>query len=178
MTKLDEAISKPCPRCGGSGRYSFNYRDGDTCLRCGGVGRIVDPKKNPRIKPTLPENDLRHAWPGDILKYGGILYRIAEVRWVSFEEARERYVARQVDQQRGLSAIDAVEEARLAEHLRTYYPGIKGNQYLVAERLVDGKRFRLYRNAFDRATRFEFRAPRDWHGAPVEQPTDETPWKL
>lgn len=28
-----------CPRCGGSGNYSFNYRDGTMCLACRGSGK-------------------------------------------------------------------------------------------------------------------------------------------
>jgi hypothetical protein len=28
----------PCTRCGGSGKYSFNKRDGDRCFGCHGVG--------------------------------------------------------------------------------------------------------------------------------------------
>lgn len=30
--------TKPCSRCGGSGRYSFNMRDGDRCWGCSGHG--------------------------------------------------------------------------------------------------------------------------------------------
>jgi hypothetical protein len=29
---------KECSRCGGCGRYSWNYRDGDTCFGCNGSG--------------------------------------------------------------------------------------------------------------------------------------------
>jgi len=28
----------PCTRCGGSGKYSFNLRDGDKCFGCHGIG--------------------------------------------------------------------------------------------------------------------------------------------
>ncbi|KAF6565415.1 hypothetical protein G9G63_09670 [Paenibacillus sp. EKM202P] len=30
-----------CKRCGGSGRYSFNLKDGSTCYGCGGAGVII-----------------------------------------------------------------------------------------------------------------------------------------
>ena len=29
-----------CPRCGGSGNYSYNPKDGTTCYGCGGTGKI------------------------------------------------------------------------------------------------------------------------------------------
>lgn len=31
----------PCHRCGGSGKYSFNYRDGTMCLACKGKGTEI-----------------------------------------------------------------------------------------------------------------------------------------
>ena len=34
-----------CPRCGGSGRYSYCTMYGDTCFKCHGVGYIKDYKK-------------------------------------------------------------------------------------------------------------------------------------
>ena len=30
--------SKPCSRCGGCGRYSYNMMHGDTCYGCSGSG--------------------------------------------------------------------------------------------------------------------------------------------
>lgn len=32
--------TKPCSRCGGSGRYSFNLMHGSTCYGCGGGGEV------------------------------------------------------------------------------------------------------------------------------------------
>jgi len=31
-----ENLRKPCPRCGGSGEYSYNHRDGTKCWGCNG----------------------------------------------------------------------------------------------------------------------------------------------
>lgn len=36
--KMYVRIKNRCPRCNGSGRYSYNPRDGATCLKCGGSG--------------------------------------------------------------------------------------------------------------------------------------------
>jgi hypothetical protein len=36
-------LTKTCPRCGGSGRYSWNQRDGDMCLKCFGYGVVNQP---------------------------------------------------------------------------------------------------------------------------------------
>lgn len=37
--KMYVIVQGPCKRCGGSGRYSFNYRDGTMCLACRGSGK-------------------------------------------------------------------------------------------------------------------------------------------
>jgi hypothetical protein len=168
---LDEVISKVCPRCGGSGRYSYNSRDGDTCYGCGGTGRVVDQKKSPKIKPTLPANDLRHAWPGDVLKYDGILCRIEFVHWISYEVVREAWLAKRC--QEG-GEITPENYERLVG-LR--FPGVQGNQCLVATRLVDGKRFRLYRDAWQPGG-LEFQAPCEWHKQPVERADEGGAWKV
>lgn len=34
---------KECSRCGGCGRFSFNYHDGDKCYGCSGTGRQLTP---------------------------------------------------------------------------------------------------------------------------------------
>lgn len=40
-TKEGKAKSKPCPRCGGTGRLScYHYIDNGICFKCGGNGRI------------------------------------------------------------------------------------------------------------------------------------------
>lgn len=39
-------FNKECTRCGGSGRYSWNYRDGDKCFKCNGRKlQTVNPTK-------------------------------------------------------------------------------------------------------------------------------------
>lgn len=37
--KMYVRVSGPCKRCGGSGNYSYNPKDGTTCFRCGGSGK-------------------------------------------------------------------------------------------------------------------------------------------
>ena len=32
-------VRHSCPRCGGTGNYSFNMMYGSTCFRCGGSGK-------------------------------------------------------------------------------------------------------------------------------------------
>jgi len=34
-------LGETCPRCAGSGRYSFNRVDGDRCFQCRGAGNIL-----------------------------------------------------------------------------------------------------------------------------------------
>lgn len=38
MTKIKFEMTE-CKRCGGSGHYSFNFRDGTRCYGCGGTGK-------------------------------------------------------------------------------------------------------------------------------------------
>jgi hypothetical protein len=44
LAKAEVDFLVKCNRCGGSGKYSFNYRDGSTCYGCNGIG-----KKLPKI---------------------------------------------------------------------------------------------------------------------------------
>lgn len=37
--KMYVRVSGPCKRCGGTGNYSYNPKDGTTCFRCGGHGK-------------------------------------------------------------------------------------------------------------------------------------------
>lgn len=39
---LATGAAPACKRCGGSGRYSYNYKDKSTCYGCGGAGIIID----------------------------------------------------------------------------------------------------------------------------------------
>lgn len=74
-------VTKTCPRCGGSGRYSFNLRDADRCYGCGGTGKVpCAPKGQKRIKPTC--DDYKKAVPGDIVSIACVLYRVEEIKWL------------------------------------------------------------------------------------------------
>lgn len=44
MVRLKKwGLLRACPRCGGSGNYSYNTRDGTQCYGCGGLGlRLAD----------------------------------------------------------------------------------------------------------------------------------------
>jgi len=72
--------SQPCGRCGGSGRHSYNLRDGDICYGCGGTGMVaMAPKGQKKIKPTA---DLRDCKAGDIISVSKVLYRVERIAWV------------------------------------------------------------------------------------------------
>lgn len=110
MTTDTVITSKPCGRCGGSGKYSFNLMDGDKCYGCGGTGRVaMAPKGQKKIKPTA---ELRTAKIGDIIEYSKVLYRVEQVTWT-----------------------------------KGFWKGFDHfNQKVIATRLVDEKKFRLYRD--------------------------------
>lgn len=82
MIKLDSINSDTCPRCGGSGRHSFNWTDGDTCWGCNGTGLVlVTPKGQPKIEPTAKWES---AGVGDIAEYNQSLYIIDAVAWKDY----------------------------------------------------------------------------------------------
>lgn len=86
--------TKPCKRCGGSGRYSFNLMDLDRCYGCDGTGRVLaTPKGQKAIKPTC--TDYRKAKAADLLKHGPVLYHVVEVRWIRLQYTRGRGWANQ-----------------------------------------------------------------------------------
>lgn len=67
MAKLEKAV---CGRCGGSGHFSFNLKDGTRCYGCGGSGFVmVDPvkvarnlaAKEKRAAKTAAEREARIA---------------------------------------------------------------------------------------------------------------------
>lgn len=44
MNRVKEATNneyKVCGRCGGSGRHSYNLKDGSVCYGCGGSGKVA-----------------------------------------------------------------------------------------------------------------------------------------
>lgn len=41
---------KICPRCGGSGKYSYNTMYGDTCFKCDGLGIVKDQRLGKKKK--------------------------------------------------------------------------------------------------------------------------------
>lgn len=76
---MDTIASKPCGRCGGSGRHSFNLRDLDMCYGCGGSGRVLaTPKGQKAIRPTAALQDCK---AGDIIKFQMVLYRVNRIQW-------------------------------------------------------------------------------------------------
>src|SRR2546430_1494682 len=82
--KMITAINtKVCTRCHGSGSYSFNLKDGTVCYGCGGTGKMLTaPKGQKKLKPTC--TSIYKAVVGDILEVGCILYRVEDIRWISY----------------------------------------------------------------------------------------------
>jgi hypothetical protein len=60
----------PCPRCGGSGNYSFCQMHGSTCFKCGGSGAVLT-KRGRAAQNYL--NDLRSV-RADQLKPGDEIF--------------------------------------------------------------------------------------------------------
>lgn len=55
MVKLEKVT---CGRCGGSGRFSFNPKDGDRCYGCNGRGFVmVDPVKHAKAKAAKAKRE-------------------------------------------------------------------------------------------------------------------------
>ena len=72
-----------CPRCIGTGKYSYNLKDGDRCYGCGGTGKVAKaPNGQAKIKPTVDITMLHKAVAGDIFESQKVLYRIEEIRWI------------------------------------------------------------------------------------------------
>jgi len=75
--------TKVCTRCHGSGSYSFNLKDGTVCYGCGGTGKMLTaPKGQKKIKPTC--TSIYKADVGDVLEVSCILYRVEDIRWISY----------------------------------------------------------------------------------------------
>ena len=74
-----------CTRCGGSGEYSYNLKDGTRCYGCGGTGKqIVTPKGQKKIKPTA---ELKNCKVGDIIDMDCILCQVTSVKWIKLNRA-------------------------------------------------------------------------------------------
>jgi len=76
-----------CTRCGGSGRYSFNMRDGDTCWGCGGTGKQRTAKGEQQRDLYLaaletPVEDVQVGWKVFAARSGGgnAWQRVTEIR--------------------------------------------------------------------------------------------------
>lgn len=70
--ELADRGMKVCRRCGGTGQYSYNHRDGTMCYGCGGTG-----VQALRSKKTI---ETRYAEPGDmVMRMGSGLCEILEV---------------------------------------------------------------------------------------------------
>ncbi len=73
--------TKVCTRCGGTGSYSYNLKDGTRCYGCGGTGVIAcAPKGQKKIKPTA---QLYKAIVGDIIEVGCVLYCVEHIYWIT-----------------------------------------------------------------------------------------------
>ena len=71
-----------CKRCGGSGKFSYNLRDGDMCYGCNGAGYTV---------AGVATADLQTAAVGDTLAIGKVLYRADRVVWYHDREPMSWY---------------------------------------------------------------------------------------
>jgi hypothetical protein len=65
--------TETCGRCGGSGHYSYNMRDGTVCYGCGGSGRRLT-KRGAVASVWLRERltmDVTEVKPGDVVRVPG-----------------------------------------------------------------------------------------------------------
>lgn len=99
-----------CPRCLGSGEYSYNPRHGTTCYGCGGTGKVVAPPKGQRkFRPTC--TSLYKAVVGDILEVDCVFYRVEDIRWISYRTSRN-----------GLPVNQRLQVTRLVDDKVLYFP--------------------------------------------------------
>jgi ribosomal protein L37E len=81
-----------CTRCDGTGKHSFNLRDGDVCYGCGGAGKqIVTPKGQPKITPTAT---LATCNVGDIIEMNKVLARVTSIKWIELKDHGYNQVVR------------------------------------------------------------------------------------
>lgn len=65
--------TETCPRCDGSGHYSYNALHGSVCYGCQGKGWVpMKPAKQKRRKTVEPKD----AKIGSYIKYGKVVYRV------------------------------------------------------------------------------------------------------
>jgi hypothetical protein len=84
-----------CPRCIGTGKHSFNLKDGEVCYGCGGTGMVtVTPKGQKKVKATC--TSLYKAVKSDILEVDYILYRVEEIRWIAYRLKNEMPINQQI----------------------------------------------------------------------------------
>ena len=69
-----EVIAKTCARCNGSGKYSFNLKDGDVCYGCAGSGKTTKKVKKVKASATI-----RTARIGDTIEQVNI-YQIIGIK--------------------------------------------------------------------------------------------------
>ena len=75
-----EINQKTCTRCNGTGKHSFNLKDGDVCYGCGGTGKtLVTPKGQKKVKATA---ELRNCKVGDIVEIGKVMCVITSIKWI------------------------------------------------------------------------------------------------
>jgi hypothetical protein len=121
--------SQVCPRCGGSGRFSFNLMDGNKCYGCHGSGRKLT-KRGLRASASFSESLVT---PLADIQVGGFVYTWthpgAPDRWHKITEVRPagvtfntksgpyaidgtefKYVASESDRQAKLAAALAYQE--------------------------------------------------------------------
>lgn len=108
--------TKTCTRCQGSGKHSFNLRDGNVCYKCSGAGVIAVTAKGTKVKPT---STLRKASVGDTVEEVNI-YEI-----ISIEDV--------VDPKAESTDISVIL------HHNVY------NQKLIGKNIITGKYAKLYR---------------------------------
>jgi len=69
------ATTKTCTRCNGSGKHSFNLKDGTVCYKCAGAGVVAVTAKGAKVKPT---STLHKAQIGDTIEQVNI-YEIVSI---------------------------------------------------------------------------------------------------
>ncbi len=81
MKLADIFETEPCRRCGGSGRYSYNQKDGDICYGCTGAGVQYTKRSAPfvdryramvKAQKTVLTMNVR---PGDMIAEAGKKWR-------------------------------------------------------------------------------------------------------